>query len=58
MNDAMKQPAELTSIDGDCPNICLIDIDGDGVPDVVSLNIKWLLGTVTALITGLAGLVL
>jgi len=58
MNDAMKQSAELTSVDEDCPKLCLIDIDGDGVPDVVALNIKWILGVVAALITGLAGLIL
>jgi len=43
MNEAMKEiDPEQTSVDETCPNICFVDVDGDGVPDVVTINLKWL----------------
>ena len=52
MNEAMKEThPEQTSID--CQSICLVDVDGDGIPDVATVNLKWLIGSIAAAISSI-----
>jgi hypothetical protein len=52
MNEAMKEPnPEQTSLD--CQTICLVDVDGDGIADVATVNLKWLIGSIVAAVSSI-----
>jgi hypothetical protein len=52
MNEAMKETyPEQTSLD--CQSICLVDVDGDGIPDVATINLKWLFGSIVATVSSI-----
>lgn len=44
-------------LDDDC-NIILTDMDGDGIPDYVSIRIRWVLATIFAIASGIISVIL
>ena len=54
-NESTQTSADC--LDSDC-NVVLIDIDGDGIPDYVSLRIKWIFATIVAAASGIISVIL
>ena len=49
-NESTQTSAEC--VDDDC-NVILVDVDGDGIPDYVSIRIRWLLASIFAVASGI-----
>lgn len=54
----MNLPNDQTREGDSSKNLVLTDLDGDGIPDVVSINIRWLIASIFSLITAAAATVL
>lgn len=48
IHNESEDQTSVVCLDDDC-NVGIVDVDGDGVPDYILLNIRWAITSISAL---------